>query len=242
MSKAVRENKAAKDRLRKTCDTAKAVKRVRDPIQPCSPTQRYVASSSRVPYNVLEPPDDDLWNSQRIQEVQNQLDNGFAEATAAAQESTDRSAVDRFSVDTMEASAMEEMLKRIVQSTKPDWAEQLQRRVTVIEENQKTQADAITKLQQEVKEIKADKAWSASSGGSSAGFVPTALEFKVCQLHDAKEKGVDRTIVEPWLTNLRSKLSPVHNAMLGRLRFKNCLLYTSPSPRDATLSRMPSSA
>ena len=25
-------------------------------------------------------------------------------------------------------------------------------------------------------------------------------------------------------------------------RFNNCLLYTSPSPRDATLSRMPSSA
>ena len=26
------------------------------------------------------------------------------------------------------------------------------------------------------------------------------------------------------------------------LRANNCLLYTSPSPRDATLSRMPSSA
>ena len=26
------------------------------------------------------------------------------------------------------------------------------------------------------------------------------------------------------------------------VRTKNCLLYTSPSPRDATLSRMPSSA
>ena len=26
------------------------------------------------------------------------------------------------------------------------------------------------------------------------------------------------------------------------LQFENCLLYTSPSPRDATLSRMPSSA
>ena len=25
-------------------------------------------------------------------------------------------------------------------------------------------------------------------------------------------------------------------------RFRGCLLYTSPSPRDATLSRMPSSA
>ena len=28
----------------------------------------------------------------------------------------------------------------------------------------------------------------------------------------------------------------------GSLSFKPCLLYTSPSPRDATLSRMPSSA
>ena len=26
------------------------------------------------------------------------------------------------------------------------------------------------------------------------------------------------------------------------VNYKNCLLYTSPSPRDATLSRMPSSA
>ena len=28
----------------------------------------------------------------------------------------------------------------------------------------------------------------------------------------------------------------------NHLRHKSCLLYTSPSPRDATLSRMPSSA
>ena len=28
----------------------------------------------------------------------------------------------------------------------------------------------------------------------------------------------------------------------SKIRFKGCLLYTSPSPRDATLSRMPSSA
>ena len=28
----------------------------------------------------------------------------------------------------------------------------------------------------------------------------------------------------------------------GRTRIISCLLYTSPSPRDATLSRMPSSA
>ena len=32
------------------------------------------------------------------------------------------------------------------------------------------------------------------------------------------------------------------NKMLGMIQPQLCLLYTSPSPRDATLSRMPSSA
>ena len=32
------------------------------------------------------------------------------------------------------------------------------------------------------------------------------------------------------------------NHMDARRQHKDCLLYTSPSPRDATLSRMPSSA
>ena len=32
------------------------------------------------------------------------------------------------------------------------------------------------------------------------------------------------------------------NASFAELQDSNCLLYTSPSPRDATLSRMPSSA
>ena len=31
-------------------------------------------------------------------------------------------------------------------------------------------------------------------------------------------------------------------AALGLIRYENCLLYTSPSPRDGLLSRMPSSA
>ena len=30
--------------------------------------------------------------------------------------------------------------------------------------------------------------------------------------------------------------------LITQAEYKNCLLYTSPSPRDATLSRMPSSA
>ena len=32
------------------------------------------------------------------------------------------------------------------------------------------------------------------------------------------------------------------NQFKNRMKHKTCLLYTSPSPRDATLSRMPSSA
>ena len=39
--------------------------------------------------------------------------------------------------------------------------------------------------------------------------------------------------------NLRRRLLQVG---FEQLRIGNCLLYTSPSPRDATLSRMPSSA
>ena len=37
-------------------------------------------------------------------------------------------------------------------------------------------------------------------------------------------------------------LGPGRESMQIVERFRHCLLYTSPSPRDATLSRMPSSA
>ena len=40
---------------------------------------------------------------------------------------------------------------------------------------------------------------------------------------------------------LRSHMLRVYNYMSAALAL-TCLLYTSPSPRDATLSRMPSSA
>ena len=35
---------------------------------------------------------------------------------------------------------------------------------------------------------------------------------------------------------------PHYDSMVAKLIVHGCLLYTSPSPRDATLSRMPSSA
>ena len=41
---------------------------------------------------------------------------------------------------------------------------------------------------------------------------------------------------------LELTLSPDRNGDITRLRYKGCLLYTSPSPRDMRRSRMPSSA
>ena len=47
-----------------------------------------------------------------------------------------------------------------------------------------------------------------------------------------------------WYTKILSKDAHTLNALGGpdRVRLLNCLLYTSPSPRDGLLSRMPSSA
>ena len=52
----------------------------------------------------------------------------------------------------------------------------------------------------------------------------------------AKDRGIEYFLISfvDLFGSLRSKLVPA--------RAIDCLLYTSPSPRDATLSRMPSSA
>ena len=71
---------------------------------------------------------------------------------------------------------------------------------------------------------------------------------------DIKAKSLDelREILNSLLTKIETspnlensaddyqKLIKVNN--LIEKKFQSCLLYTSPSPRDATLSRMPSSA
>ena len=53
--------------------------------------------------------------------------------------------------------------------------------------------------------------------------------------------GPDMTKIRQYrLKRVREKL--VEHDYAGILLYDPCLLYTSPSPRDATLSRMPSSA
>ena len=57
--------------------------------------------------------------------------------------------------------------------------------------------------------------------------------------------GVPAILMANWLNIFGIAYGTVFESLygLGRLKYKDyCLLYTSPSPRDATLSRMPSSA
>ena len=69
----------------------------------------------------------------------------------------------------------------------------------------------------------------------------------------ADEAGVDVDIVKymlkaerpdrATLESIVAKLEdPVEDLVRKDAKFKDCLLYTSPSPRDRTRSRMPSSA
>ena len=52
-----------------------------------------------------------------------------------------------------------------------------------------------------------------------------------------------RVIIEGYNRARKAGLRPPRSVVVtGSARLRDCLLYTSPSPRDATLSRMPSSA
>ena len=65
--------------------------------------------------------------------------------------------------------------------------------------------------------------------------------FEDFQVGDVYEHWPGRTVSEAdniWFTNLTMNTHPIH----FDANYASCLLYTSPSPRDGLLSRMPSSA
>ena len=84
---------------------------------------------------------------------------------------------------------------------------------------------------------------------------PTSIKRKIAEPNTPKKKKTRRNVTEnprmmfnDWLNQFRemnSKYTNVdlslHASQCGKPN-NFCLLYTSPSPRDATLSRMPSSA
>ena len=84
--------------------------------------------------------------------------------------------------------------------------------------------------------------------GGHTAITPTCRPFESLQRYDPDTNvletlfkvpgnGVARlTDFMPWTDDPRASIHEVHR------RIECCLLYTSPSPRDATLSRMPSSA
>jgi len=81
------------------------------------------------------------------------------------------------------------------------------------------------------------------------------MNIIVCakQVVDVSEMKVDSSTKKPILQGVPQKISDIDkNAMEEAIKIKDkhggkitvltCLLYTSPSPRDRTRSRMPSSA
>ena len=90
----------------------------------------------------------------------------------------------------------------------------------------------------------------AAAGSSYQGYIDLALKdcgqfVKVAHLNEVLDHPKDyASALIPAFYHVPVKLD---EEMLNRLidldgQFAGCLLYTSPSPRDATLSRMPSSA
>ena len=90
--------------------------------------------------------------------------------------------------------------------------------------------------------IKAENCLFAGNGGNAAQLVYGGnYDFSYCTL---ASYGVDNSAL--FMSNVRCtdelQLCATRLGNDMNAQFKNCLLYTSPSPRDATLSRMPSSA
>ena len=94
-------------------------------------------------------------------------------------------------------------------------------------------------FEEEGYEADQDSDGSTENGSSQPTHIIRA-EYKNNSMQHGKEtnKSTSR-VIHPWLINILLK------KLADRVALNlttTCLLYTSPSPRDATLSRMPSSA
>ena len=73
---------------------------------------------------------------------------------------------------------------------------------------------------------------------------PTQVGIKLNDTTSASE--LDSFFTRVWSQNRRVKIvldaTDCRKISVGRILSMNCLLYTSPSPRDLSTSRMPSSA
>ena len=73
----------------------------------------------------------------------------------------------------------------------------------------------------------------------SKEYARTQHDYRVSYIREWIEKS---SWQKSALENIKRKSISPHCDSSGDFKYMGCLLYTSPSPRDATLSRMPSSA
>ena len=102
---------------------------------------------------------------------------------------------------------------------------------------QMTAEELAIKFKEDFRSINADIVWV------SLGF-PKQEQFieRICDQVDTNTNFVGIGGVFDWVAGTKKK-APEWLANMGlEWLLRLCLLYTSPSPRDATLSRMPSSA
>ena len=88
----------------------------------------------------------------------------------------------------------------------------------------------------------------AIASGDPVRAMPALTQLRFCEAEDAVPLLVLGTEQKPFLVRSLSCSGLGHKRteqgwdVLSRLLGSDCLLYTSPSPRDRTRSRMPSSA
>ena len=90
-----------------------------------------------------------------------------------------------------------------------------------------------------------EAAWDARDtlGLTTQGAVREAVETALAGLDDGRYRVATRDAGGTWQVNQWLKKAVLLSFRLNDMGIiKGCLLYTSPSPRDGLLSRMPSSA
>ena len=68
------------------------------------------------------------------------------------------------------------------------------------------------------------------------------VEVIVENRNGKKAMFIEGIFLQGDIQNRNGRMYPMDTLRREVTRYNDCLLYTSPSPRDATLSRMPSSA
>ena len=85
------------------------------------------------------------------------------------------------------------------------------------------------------------RSWSTSSRSSSTDTAATETFYNVTGIHNVAAAGNNNQRLGIGSSDV-DRLNYMTDAFYGTTDPRSCLLYTSPSPRDGLLSRMPSSA